>query len=158
MKAINKDRRKEYPVRVGVFSRTLVQMLWYLPLCRVVALAVGIACVCQPCDGAAAVQPLPLLPSLRSGLTPERYHLKTKLVFITQHFLIKERIMWWDSQCFIHVILNMNCFSCESHAAVREIKLKGKYLEYLYLYFYSRRLAKESNWKFFTKWEKNQSV
>lgn len=53
---------------------------------------VGIACVCQPCDGAAAVQPLPLLPSLRSGLcpTPEHYHLKTKLVFITQHFLIKE--------------------------------------------------------------------
>lgn len=30
-------------------------------------------------------------------------------------------------------ILNMNCFSGESCAVMREIKLKGKYLEYLYI-------------------------
>lgn len=84
----------------------LVQIPQYLSICRVVVLAVRIACVCLPCDGAAAVQPLPLLPSLRSWLCPtlKHYHLKMKSVFITWHILIKERELCGEIMCVKHLV------------------------------------------------------
>lgn len=157
MRAINKDRKEEYPVREFFSKKTWVQMLWYRSLCRVVARwdCLCVSAMWWGCSCAAS--PPPPLPQIRAVSDTRALSLKNQIDIYNSAFSNqRDRMMWWDSQCFTRLILNMNCFSCESHVAVREIKLKGKCLEYLSLY--SKRLAKKSTLKFFTKWEKNQSV
>lgn len=158
MRAINKDRKKEYPVR-RFFSKKLEYRCCDIVLCAGLwPLLLGLLCVSAMWWGCScAASPPPPLPQIRAVSDTRALSLKNQIGIYNSAFSNqRDRIMWWDSRCFTRVILNMNCFSCESHAAVRQIKLRGKCLEYLSLY--SKRLAEKSTLKFFTKWEKNQSV
>lgn len=87
------------------------------------AFAVRIACVCQPCDGPAAMQHLPLLPSLRSWPCPT-LSLKNETGIYNVVYSNQRELRGKLKVCKTFGILN--CFLCESHAVMGGNTAKGQ--------------------------------